>query len=167
MRLYLVALALLLAGCASVPPPQWNSVNDSAEAEYQPYMAGGVGTISGQAFLTQRGGGVVTAAGRNVTLDPATSVGIEWWAKAGKYCRHRSLTPPSPGFAKARRATVADAEGRFRFSDLAPGKYYVRTEVTWEAGGEFGLTPQGGLVGQLVDVRERPANEVILNQYPQ
>ena len=167
MKLCLVALAVLLAGCASMtrPPPQWNQISDTAEAEYQPYSAGGTGSIIGQAFLIQRGGGVVKAAGRTVTLDPATTVGNEWWGKAGKIWVHRHLTPPSPGFTKARRTTVADADGRFKFSGLAAGQYYVRTEVTWEIGGYE--PTQGGLVGQLVEVRDGQTSEVILNQYPQ
>jgi hypothetical protein len=164
-----LATVVLLSGCVPmVPPPQlplWRPVSDAAEAEYQPYLGGGTGTVTGQAFLTQRGGGVVKAAGRGVTLDPATSVGNEWWGKAGKFWVQRTLTPPSPGFTKARREVVADADGKFKFSGLAAGKYYVRTEVTWEIGGHN--PTQGGLVGKLLEVREGQTTEVILNQYPQ
>jgi len=96
-------------------------------------------------------------------VDPATSVGNEWWAKAGKMWVHRALTPPSPNFAKARRTTVADADGRFKFSDLPAGKYYVRTEVTWEVGYE----PQGGLVGQIIEINDGQTAEAILNKFPQ
>ena len=119
-RLFLLALVVVLSGCM-IPPPQWNAVSDAAEAEYQPYLAGGTGSVTGQAFLTQRGGGVVKAAGRTVTLDPATSVGNEWWGKAGKIWVHHSLTPPSTGFSKARRTTIADADGKFKLSALAAG----------------------------------------------
>ena len=166
MRIYLLALVALLAGCVSLtPPPKWNPVSDVSEAEYQPFLKDGTGTLTGQAFLTQRGGGVVKAAGRTVTLDPATSVGNEWWGKAGKIWMHHNLTPPSPGFAKARRTKVADADGRFKFSDLPAGKYYVLTEVTWEIG-DYNPT-QGGLVGQVVEIRDGQITEVVLNQYPQ
>jgi hypothetical protein len=151
---FLLALTVVLSGCVTTPPPQWNQVSDAAEAEYQSYLAGGTASVSGQAFLTQRGGGVVKAAGRTVTLDPATSVGAEWWTKAGTKWAHRSLTPPSPGFAKARKTTVADAEGKFKFSGLAAGRYYVLTDVTWEIPGQFGTSTQGGLVGSLVEVKE-------------
>ena len=100
--------------------------------EYQPYLAAGNATITGQAFLTQRGGDVVKAAGRTVTLDPATSVGNEWWEKVVTDRYDQSETPPSTAFQQARRTTTADADGRFRFSDLPPGKYYLHTVVTWE-----------------------------------
>lgn len=147
-----------------VPVPQWNPVSDAAEAEYSAYLAKGTGVLTGQAFLTQKGGGVVKAAGRTVTLDPATSVGNEWWGKAGKLWAHRMLTPASPGFQKARRTSVADADGRFKFTELPPGQYFVRTEVTWEIGGYY--PTQGGLVGQPVEVADGQTKEVILNQYP-
>lgn len=161
-------LAFSLVGCLSmptVPPPTWNANSDASESEYTQYTTPGTATISGQAFLTQSGGGVVKAAGRNVTLDPATTIGNEWWGKAGKHWVHRSLIPPSPGFVKARRTVVADADGRFKFTDLPAGKYFVRTEVTWEVGGY--VPTQGGLVGQLIEVGNGKSREVILNQYPE
>lgn len=164
-----LVLALLSAGCLGLTgpkEPQWNAVSDTTEAEYQTYLAGGTGSLAGQAFLTQRGGGVVTAAGRQVSLDPATTVGTEWWGKAGGAWATRDFLPPSPAFLRARRTTTADAEGRFRFSGLAPGRYYLRTEVTWEAptaGGYLGI--QGGLVGQPVEIVEGQPAEVILNQF--
>lgn len=162
----ILGLALLaLAACTTVtPPPVWETINAEREAEYAPYLVPGDGELTGQAFLTQRGGGVVKAAGRTVTLDPATSIGNEWWGKAGKLWAHRSLTPPSPNFAKARRTVIADADGKFRFTRLPAGKYYVRTEVTWDVAYHG---PQGGLVGQVVDVPASGAAEVILNQYTQ
>lgn len=167
MRGPLLCAAVLASGCAVVPPaqpPQWNQVTEASEQEYLPYLATGNGVLTGQAFLTQRGGGVVKAAGRNVTLDPATAVGNEWWGKAGVKYPFASLTPPSPNFHKARKTAVADAEGRFKFTELPEGTYYVRTEVTWEAG-TLGL--QGGLVGAQVHIRNNKATEVILNQFAQ
>jgi hypothetical protein len=164
-----IALVLVLlfvaVGCATVtPPPQWTLPSEAAEAEYGQYLKEGAATLSGQAFLTQQNGTVIKAAGRTVTLDPATSIGNEWWEKAGKLWVHRTLTPPSPFFSKARRSTIADADGKFRFQNLAAGKYYVRTEVTWEIG-NYNPT-QGGLVGQEVQVKDSQTSEVILNSFP-
>jgi hypothetical protein len=154
---------LALSSCATVIPlPTWNASGAALEAEYEPYMQQGTSQIVGQAFFAQRGGGTVKAAGRNVTLDPATTIGNEWWGKAGKVWVHRELMPPSPGFVKARRTVVADAEGRFSFKEIPAGKYYVRTEVTWWAG-----SLQGGLVGQPIEVAPDETKEVILNQFPQ
>ncbi len=163
-KLVMGAVVCTLAACVSmVPPPQWSEMTSAKDAQYAPYLAGGKGQLAGQAFLVQQGGGVVKAAGREVTLDPATDVGSEWWSKAGRFWLHRDLVPPSAAFIKARRTTLADAEGRFKFDGLAPGAYYVRTEVTWQIGG-YNST-QGGLVGRRVDVADG-TREVVLNAFP-
>jgi hypothetical protein len=158
------ALSITMVGCATVPPPKWSTTSDAAESEYSKYISGGTSSVSGQAFLAKRNGDVVKAAGRLVTLDPATSIGIEWWDKAGKLWIHRTLTPPSVAFNKARFTTTADADGKFRFQGLAAGKYYARTEVTWEVG-SYEPT-QGGLVGQIVEVTDNQSKEIILNDFP-
>ncbi|MBN2069121.1 MAG: hypothetical protein JW739_05740 [Opitutales bacterium] len=157
----LFGVVLSLTGCVTIKPPQWRAVDETREAQYEPYLGEGTGSITGQAFLTQMGGGVVTAAGRVVTLDPATDIGTEWWTKAGIYYVHKGLVPPSASFLKARKTTTADAEGRFKFENLRPGKYYIRTEVTWYVGYNI----QGGLVGQLVEVKSDKTVELIINQY--
>ena len=155
---YLFALSIVISGCGA--PLQWNPVTKSAEKEYQPYLVDRNATITGQAFLKQRGGGVVTAAGNTVTLDPATSIGNEWWKKAGLDWYKQSEIPPSTAFTQARRTTIADADGRFKFPNLSQGKYYVCTMVTWDTGGDF----QGGFVGQLVEVQDGESKEVILTR---
>jgi hypothetical protein len=167
MKHILCALSLLLTACAiptqpEIPPPEWNAVTDTLEREYEPFFASGTATLRGQAFLTQIGGGVVVAAGQTVQLDPATTIGNEWWGKAGHTWKWRALTPPSAAFLKARRQTVADAEGRFTFKNLPAGKYYVRTEVTWYGG--YPSTLQGGLVGIPVEIADGEVREIVLCQ---
>jgi hypothetical protein len=166
VHLILLAISFMFAGCATsvnIPPPQWNQSTDQTESEYRPYLSDGDASISGQAFLTTRGGSVIKGAGKTVTLDPATSTGNEWWGKAGIIYVHRALTPPSAAFQNARRTTTADADGRFKFSNIPAGKYYVRTEVTWEIGGDN--PTQGGIVGQALEVKSNQNKEVILNTF--
>lgn len=161
----IVSVTILLSGCMQqpipTPPPKWTEITDEKEAEYKQYFKNGTGSVEGQAFLTQKGGGVVKAAGRTVTLDPATSVGNEWWGKAGRVWIHRALTPPSPNFHKARKTTIADADGRFKFKNLPSGKYYIGTEITWDVA-YHGL--QGGLVTKQIEVKNDKLTEVILNE---
>lgn len=161
-----IAIASLagLGACASTklpPGPQYLATSEVREAEYLPYLQAGTHAIAGQAFLVQRGGNAIKAAGRTVTLDPATSVGNDWWEKAGKTYADRLSRPASPAFAKARRTTVADADGRFRFTQLPPGNYWLRTEVTWE--GPTNGPVQGGLVGRLITVPDATNADVVLN----
>lgn len=154
-----IGIGIALAGCETAAPKNMamNPITAAAEKEYEPYLQPGTATLTGQAFLVQRGGGTVRAAGKAVTLDPATSLGTEWWQKMT--WRQREFVPVSINFPKARHTTTADADGRFKFTGLPAGKYYVRTEVVWEVS-----TIQGGLVGRQVTIPDGQNTEVILNE---
>ncbi|OQY13703.1 MAG: hypothetical protein B6I31_00730 [Desulfobacteraceae bacterium 4572_19] len=136
-------------------------IEEMLDAEYEPYLISGTGGITGQAFLTHQESGVVKAAGRTVTLDPATTLGSEWWNKSGKFWD--TVTPPSPTFHKARKSTITDVEGRFSFNNLAAGEYFIRTMVTWIMNDD---DMRGGVIGKLVEVRDGEVTEVILNKSP-
>ncbi len=153
--------ASFLYGCAVPEPPKWNDQASTA-GEYNKYLVEGKSSISGQAFFALTNGGVVKGAGSQVTLDPATTTGREYWEKAGRSWTFRTLAHPSPEFGKARKITIADADGRFSFKNIPAGIYYVRTAVTWYTG-TFDI--HGGIVGKLVEVREAQNTEVILNEY--
>lgn len=158
-------LALTLTACASapVPLPSWSSpAPDKETAEYASYLTPGTGSLTGQAFLTQKSGGVVPAAGHPVTLDPVTSTSIEWWQKAGTQFKVKDFTPPSSNFQNARKTATADGSGRFSFTNLPAGKYFVRTILTWEV--PYWGT-QGGILGDVVEVKQDQASSVILNHY--
>jgi hypothetical protein len=69
------------------------------------------------------------AARRLVLLDPATGYADRWYQYLGKLPVNFGTPAPADIFEAARRATTSDAEGRFTFSDLPAGKYFVRTEL--------------------------------------
>lgn len=172
------AAPLLIAACAHnqdayipQPPPAWSAASPDAEAEYKKYLNGSI-TIRGQAFMTQSGGATVKAAGRTVTLDPATSVSDDWWNKAGRRPQFSDMEPPFPQFKLSRRTTTADADGRFSFSKLAPGDYYIRTSVGWSVvtytPGLGALSvPQGGVLGRRIQVKGGEGDEIILSDRDQ
>ncbi len=164
MILGIATVTVAMTGCGSTPSPTFNQSTSQTESEYKPYLRTGSGSVAGQAFFVQSGGVVVKAAGRTVTLDPATTTGKEWWIKAGKHYAHRSIVPSSSNFKKARRKTVADAEGRFKFRGIPTGNYFIRTDVTWHVP-SYGI--QGGLVGKQITVRNGKTTELILNEYAQ
>ena len=159
----IATIAVVMTGCGSIPSPTLNQPTSQTEFEYKPYLRTGSGSVSGQAFFVQAGGVVVTAAGRTVTLDPATTTGKEWWAKAGKHYVHSAVVPASPNFKKSRRKTIADADGRFKFRELPAGNYFIRTDITWYSP----AGTQGGLVGKQITVRNGQTTELILNEYAQ
>jgi hypothetical protein len=131
-------------------------------AEYARYR-GGTLELHGQAFLTTRGGDVKLAAGRIVTLDPATRYAREWFRRFGASVSAFSTPAPDRLFVAARRTTTADAEGRFQFSGLAPGEYIVRTVVTWETG-SLTTPTQGGVVGTFVTIPRDVSSALIVNE---
>lgn len=104
-------------------------------AEYAPYREKGTGVVAGQAFVRTAGGRVVTAAGREVYLYPATKDAEEWYQRS-VIGEEQLEAMQEPGAREAvtstRRKTLADADGRFTFEGLPAGDYYVTSLITWE-----------------------------------
>lgn len=163
---FLMATALLACAPTAATPPQapqpMELPTSVSDADYAPFVVPGKGSLSGQAFLTTRGGDVKVAAGRTVTLDPATPYARAWLKTYGSDLARTEELPPDLRFQHARRTTVADGQGKFHFDNLPTGSYIVRTVVTWETGAQYaGL--QGGVVASTVDVSDAKPTEVIVN----
>ncbi|MCW5668119.1 MAG: hypothetical protein KIT86_00570 [Hydrogenophaga sp.] len=145
MRSVLIA-AVILSGCAA---PQLATVNiespfDATQAKLQ--TQDGLNSIKGSGFLRQRGGGVVTCAGSEVVLIPATYYARERIAHlygTGGINRHRlnpTFVPDPPEYRTFTKKTRCDAQGNFMFERVADGDFFVTTGVHWQVGG----TNQGG-----------------------
>ncbi|MGH7243614.1 MAG: carboxypeptidase-like regulatory domain-containing protein [Phycisphaerales bacterium] len=132
--LLLISLTLLLIGCQT-PTPMHASFN---EADYTPFAGVGTGRIEGQAFATTRGGLVIKAAGREVHAVPKTTYSEEIIQRL--FVGNDPPTSTDPASKKFTRRTMADADGRFEFSNLPPGEYYVTCRIVWEysSGNETG-----------------------------
>jgi hypothetical protein len=157
-----VAATLTIAGCASKPPPNLPPLN---EAEYQPFAATGTGKIIGSAFLVTKGGDIKKGAARQVFLIPETSfltarmnatddyyTTFDWLGFSGT---------DSNTIAKAwghTRIAVADVEGKFTFSKVPAGKYYVETQLFWQyvSCGILGCKPTdtGAVLRKSIEVGE-------------
>jgi hypothetical protein len=139
---------------SSIPYPEPD------QAEYNAYLVPGDAEITGQAFLMTRGGEVRRCSGQDVFLDPVTTYSRIWYENAGS--TSLQAIPSATVFQKVRMVTKCDADGRFRFKGVPAGRYYLRTQVRWEAPTRYGLEPQGGLVGTEIEVRSGASGEVIL-----
>ncbi|NHZ79252.1 hypothetical protein F2P44_08175 [Massilia sp. CCM 8695] len=95
-----------------------------------------------------------------VTLDPVTTTSSNCWKQAGRTWKYRLSLPPSEGFTSARRSVTADADGRFKFSKLPAGSYYLRTELTWDVA-YHGI--QGGVLAAEHEVKPGETKTVMLN----
>lgn len=143
MRLASLLCLLVVTACAQ---PQTIHVTDyGTPEEWAPYQGTGDGAIEGQAFLRQQGGGVVTCAGDEVLIFPATPSMQRMVARI-RAERSRVDLSASPSYARGGRKTICDAQGNFRVDGLPPGEWFVNTDVIWTVGY---YQQGGGLIGRV------------------
>jgi hypothetical protein len=193
MRTLVIATAALALACRSSgsppangaaaptasPAPSSNKGTTSVvAADYYPYSKPGTGTIDGQAFVIVRGGDVImdtqgylttisdnarTASGNDVTLDPATPYAMDWYMKSGTSLRKFASAPKDPAFRNARKTTLADESGKFKFTGLPAGRYIVRTTITWQTPRDsYRMMTQGGVASAVVDLAEGEQKTLII-----
>ena len=115
-----------------------------------PAGASGPATLSGQAFVTARGGELVTCAGGEVSIAPVIpDAAME------------AATGANPAAGSVRHATC-DAEGRFTFQGLTAGEWTVEASIRWDTKAKQGIRHLGGNVMQHVVLRPGD-NSVALN----
>lgn len=157
----LAALAALACGCQASRPAA--TVAFSAE-EAAFIRKPGTGVIVGHAFRTKPTGVVVNAAGEVVRLVPATAFARERFSTLygkRKYVPHRDYPRddnPDPAYGDYTRTTKAEANGRFVFEKVAPGSYFVTTQVVW--GDEDAFQREGGSVYDMVTLTGRETEPV-------
>lgn len=169
MRIGIVAAAVLagaiMTGCVERKPA---TVAFSAE-EAAFIKKTGTGVITGHAFRTKPSGVVVNAAGQVVRLIPDTAFARERFANLygkGKYVPHSAYPRDDsvdPAYSEYTRTTKAEANGRFAFEKVAPGSYFLTTQVIW--GEETAFTREGGSVYDSVTLtgKETEPVQVILS----
>jgi len=194
-RLVLAAFVISVLGCrssgstntnGSAPVPASGEAAAkgdeaaSVAADYYPYTKPGNGVIDGQAFVVVRGGDVIldergylttisdnarTASASDVTLDPATPFAMAWYMKTGTSLRRFNNAPKDAAFLAARKTTIADEAGRFKFEGLPPGRYIIRTTITWETPRDsYRMMKQGGVASAVIDLAENETKKVIIRQ---
>ncbi len=151
---------LVLGSCATLKPPAERIA--FPEQEYASMPETGTATVRGQAFLKTRGGDVKTAAGEEVLLNPVTNYSRQWYDVS--YLGGRAPTEPDPRYARYIRKTVADGEGRFTFSNVPAGQYYVVARVVWEAPTGYGVAAQGGYVAKEISIEDGKTVDVIVTR---
>lgn len=142
-RACLIAIVAFLAGCAAPATPTVNLGAPFDAADARRLLVPGVNTIRGSAFLRQQGGGVVTCAGSDVSLVPATAYAKRiYQALYGTdqgQARHKgerfTVTPQSDEFGQLVKKTQCDAQGYFTFDRVADGDFFVETTVAWMVAG--------------------------------
>jgi hypothetical protein len=119
----------------------------------------GSGRIYGQLVIRQAGGDILTAAGEKVYLMPAVAYTDEMLSKSSTTSgTYANLDQRIKDYS---RDTTADATGNFAFDRLAPGKYYIVTQVKRQIVGTSIVEQQGSVFYQRVIVANRPVKIVL------
>ncbi len=150
-------LAASLAGCsevATVPlKTQWK------ESDYAAYTKVGTGAVTGEAFMRQRGGAVVTCAGSEVLLVPDEGIFSEIVQinESGK-----KVAPLKEKInTTAIKATKCDAQGKFSFQQIPAGMWIIQTNVKWETPGHVA---QGSFLSRRFRLMYGEKTEIILSK---
>ena len=159
----IIAGAFVLSACQQARNPPAPDVAFSAE-EAAFIRKAGSGVVSGHAFRTRSTGTVVNAAGEVVRLVPVTAYARQRFAAlygTGKFLpvsRYPANETLDPAYGEMTRTVKTAANGRFVFEGVAPGRYYVTTQVVWSEGS----TREGGSVYDSVTLTGRETEPVDL-----
>lgn len=153
-----VSMAMFVSGCVQETALR----NSFIPSEVSFIKDKGDNTISGQAFLRRNDGIVIYAAGSVVTLipkSPYTTERINAIYGGSKIAyRKVKFTYDNPELQRWKRTVQANGEGRFVFSEVAKGDYYVTTTVSWKAGSAW----QGGSLYAPVSVTSGESKDIVL-----
>ncbi len=155
-----------IASCVPTQKPRTIALNGPFDVEAAELInAKGDGSIKVQAFMRQNGGGIITAAGRKISLLPYTD--YTNYRIAEIYAGRPFIPADEPQpiiendpqeYYIFTRTQTADASGSTTFKNVADGKYFIVTSVVWKVGKFY----EGGSVNERVTVKDGEAAEVII-----
>ena len=157
-----VLIALSLFACQTTTPPyQTLSVYNPEEVLWS--KLDGDSSVSGSAFIRQNGGGIVSCAGFEVLLIPKSTYADErisylYGNLTGGFNTYKSIDTPDYRYSSDQRKTICDVDGKFKFTNLPDGIYYVISTVSWMVGN----SNQGARLFQKVDLTSGGHLEVVL-----
>lgn len=169
-KIILSVIALSVAACQPIAK-KVNLTSTFKADEAASILEEGDNTITGNAFLRQNGGGVVTCAGYEADLIPATDYALERiniiYGNAQK--GYASVAPyqvkaydfgdtPSE-YSEYKRKTLCDSSGHFKFTNVPDGDYVLTASVIWKV-----QSQQGGHLMQRVAVSGGETKDLIVTQ---
>ena len=166
MRRIAILLALTLAACNPAPQiaPVSLEVSDVAfnTAQAAFIKKPGVAVINGEAFLRENSGGLKHASGEVVRLIPQSDYARSRFAKlygGEKFVSARDIpkVPADPAYVEYTRTTKVDERGHFTFDHVAPGRYFISTQVLWRNDKSF--FTEGGAIYDSVTISAKDTED--------
>lgn len=159
LRLIIASLfGVVLSGCTPIQH-QTVQLQPFDPSKYLDYRNTGDGIITGQAFLRQNGGGVVTCAGSSVLLIPNMPFFREWLS-AIAFKNNPSISPSDMAEMKSViKEAHCDAQGNFSFYNLSSANWIIMAKVNWEVS----RRKQGGELASLVKSTDGQTISIILS----
>ena len=162
--------AFALSGCVATAPKKVSIASPFDPVLTKQMLEKGSNTIRGSALIRQRGGGVVTCAGQEVRLAPATPYSSErvraiFGFEEGGYYPAFGSPPISfegepPEYRALTVSTRCDAQGYFKFDQVANGSFFVNTIITWKVSD---YVTEGGSITQRVTLSGGETKEIVLS----
>lgn len=134
----------------------------------------GSNTVTGQAFLRQKGGGIVTCAGESVSMRPDTEYFNDIFDDISNgYLSNNQINSEEKELFKV---SQCDAQGNFEFYKIPAGKWVIRVNVSWSVysvgsiplpHGTYYYTndaKQGGVLAKEVTVQNGEINKFIISE---
>jgi len=171
--LLLGSTVVLASGCGS-HPLEVKTAPDPAD--YATCPSGSGSRITGTTFARSKNGGLVSGAGRSVSLDPSTRYAtavfrtvVDRQNKVSYFDSEKDTgtVVPDAVMLKCRRTAVADADGRFSFENVPPGSYIVSSYLSWLGPREKGEWIGCWNVSAVVVTGDGKALDLVLSGVPE
>ena len=167
-KLVLLGFLVTLSACMASMPPKHSMVSSFDPSEVEWFASTGTNSVHGSALIRQRGGGVVTCAGRSVSLMPVSTYADErilaiYGNRLKGYSQFGATVinePPDQAYLDIARNSTCDAQGFFSFRNLPDGEFYIITDVFWEVSN---YASQGGALMHRVTLSGGKSAEVVLS----
>jgi hypothetical protein len=159
-RFLAVVVAAFLAGCADDLPQVFTPYSDN---DFNAWRGAGLANVSGQAFYKMPSGRLITCAGDEIMLIPATGYNLEAEQSIGM----GNGFPENYNKAafKYVRKTMCDGAGHFSFEKLPTQNWIALTHISWQERSKMMFwtkDDEGGTLYQQV-MLEPGDNKVILS----
>lgn len=162
--LFSIFLISGLTGCATTKQETFTPLPFN-EAEYSALAKIGTGIVRGQVFAKTVGGDVKKGAGEKIVMWPATSYGIQRYEQQVVGGKLASVAEDIR-YSKYSLIKTTDGDGKFEFTNVPAGSYYILSKVTWTVITRTSFGPienvQGGKLHLKIDVKDNALTEAML-----